>query len=43
MGRLFWKFFFAFWLSLLLAGAGVGTVVWLHRHGRRHHGRQFSR
>ena len=31
MGRLFWKFFFAFWLSLLLAGAGVGTVVWLHR------------
>ncbi|WP_300336380.1 ATP-binding protein [Accumulibacter sp.] len=31
MGRLFWKFFFAFWLSLLLAGSGVGTVVWLHR------------
>ncbi|MCB1941477.1 MAG: HAMP domain-containing histidine kinase [Candidatus Accumulibacter sp.] len=31
MGRLFWKFFFAFWLSLLLAGIGVGTVVWLHR------------
>ena len=31
MGRLFWKFFFAFWLALLLAALGVGTVVWLHR------------
>lgn len=31
MGRLFWKFFFAFWLALLLAGSGVGTAVWLHR------------
>ncbi len=31
MGRLFWKFFFAFWLALLLAGVGVGTAVWLHR------------
>lgn len=31
MGRLFWKFFFAFWLALLLAGIGVGTAVWLHR------------
>lgn len=31
MGRLFWKFFFAFWLALLLAGVGVGTAVWL-RH-----------
>lgn len=31
MGRLFWKFFLAFWLSLLVAGAGVGTVVWLHK------------
>lgn len=30
LGRLFWKFFFAFWLALLLAGAGVGTAVWLH-------------
>lgn len=30
MGRLFWKFFFAFWLTLLLAGVGVGTAVWLH-------------
>lgn len=31
MGRLFWKAFLAFWCALLLAGAGVGTVVWLHR------------
>ncbi|MEW6765497.1 MAG: ATP-binding protein [Pseudomonadota bacterium] len=31
MGRLFWKFFLAFWLALLLAGAGVGTAVWLHK------------
>lgn len=31
MGRLFWKFFFAFWLALLAAGISVGTMVWL-RH-----------
>lgn len=31
MGRLFWKCFFAFWLALLVAGAGVGAVVWLHQ------------
>jgi len=31
MGRLFWKFFLTFWLALLVAGIGVGTVVWL-RH-----------
>lgn len=31
MGRLFWKFFFAFWLALLLAAVGVGAAVWLHR------------
>ncbi len=30
MGRLFWKFFFAFWLALLAAGLGVGVAVWLH-------------
>lgn len=29
MGRLFWKFFFAFMAALLLAGAAVGTVLWL--------------
>jgi len=31
MGRLFWKFFLAFWLALLLAGVGVGTTVWLRQ------------
>lgn len=31
MGRLFWKAFLAFWCALVLAGTGVGTVVWLHR------------
>ncbi len=31
MGRLFWKFFFAFWLAVLTAGIGVGTAVWV-RH-----------
>jgi two-component system OmpR family sensor kinase len=31
MGRLFWKFFLTFWLALLVAGASVGTTVWL-RH-----------
>ena len=25
---LFWKFFLAFWLTLLLAGSGAGLVVW---------------
>jgi len=27
MGRLFWKIFFAFWLTLLLVAGGVGLVV----------------
>lgn len=30
-GRLFWKLFLAFWLSLVLAGAGVGVAVWLYQ------------
>ena len=34
MGRLFWKFFLAFWLTLLLAGAAVGSLVWLHQQQR---------
>lgn len=32
VGRLFWKLFFALWLSQLTAVIGVGTVFWLHRH-----------
>lgn len=31
MGRLFWKFFFAFWLTLIVAGVGIGSAVWVHR------------
>ncbi len=35
LGRLFWKFFFAFWLALLLAGGTVGTAVWWHHQSER--------
>jgi two-component system, OmpR family, sensor kinase len=38
VGRLFWKSFFAFWLALLLAGAGVGTAVWLYQHSEQDEG-----
>lgn len=31
MGRLFWKMFLAFWLSLVLAGVGVGVAVWIYQ------------
>lgn len=31
MGRLFWKFFFSFWLTLLLAALSTGSLVWLKR------------
>jgi two-component system OmpR family sensor kinase len=34
MGRLFWRFLLAFWLSLITAGVGVGLVVWWHKSGR---------
>lgn len=34
MGRLFWKFFLAFWLVLLISGVGIGTTVWIHRPDR---------
>lgn len=32
MGRLFWKFFFAFLLAWFAAGAVIGLAIWLHRH-----------
>lgn len=35
LGRLFWKFFLAFWLALILAGAAVGSAVWWHQQGER--------
>ncbi|OAI20780.1 two-component sensor histidine kinase [Methylomonas koyamae] len=35
MGRLFWKFFFAFWLAWLTAGIGVGTIFWLRETQRQ--------
>ena len=35
-GRLFWKFLFAFWLTLLAAGLSVGVLVWLHQRAQSH-------
>jgi two-component system OmpR family sensor kinase len=32
LGRLFWKLFFAIWLSQLTAVIGVGAVFWMHRY-----------
>ncbi|HWI37711.1 MAG TPA: ATP-binding protein [Burkholderiales bacterium] len=29
MGRLFWKIFSGFWLALVVAAVGTGTIVWL--------------
>jgi two-component system OmpR family sensor kinase len=38
VGRLFWKFFLTFWLTLLVAGFGVGTAVFLrHRAELENH------
>ena len=42
MGRLFWKFFFAFWLALLAAGAGVGAAVWLHQQTLDERGQELA-
>jgi two-component system, OmpR family, sensor kinase len=35
MGRLFWKFFFMFWLAQVVTSIGVGALMWLQRpeHG----------
>ena len=35
MGRLFWKFFFIFWLAQVVTSVGVGVAIWLERpaHG----------
>lgn len=32
LGRLFWKFFFFFWLAQLATTLGVGVTIWAHRH-----------
>ncbi len=42
MGRLFWKFFFAFWLALLAAGAGVGAAVWLRQQTLDERGQELA-
>jgi len=34
MGRLFWKIFLGFWLTLLLTGSLVGLLVWEHNRER---------
>ncbi len=34
MGRLFWKFFFFFWLAQVLTSAGVGVAIWMDRAER---------
>ena len=31
MGRLFWKFFFIFWVAQFVTAAGVGTAIWILR------------
>jgi two-component system OmpR family sensor kinase len=42
VGRLFWKFFLAFWLALLVAGAGVGAVVWLYQRTLDERGQELA-
>ncbi|MBU0753487.1 MAG: HAMP domain-containing protein [Gammaproteobacteria bacterium] len=34
MGRLFWKFFFFFWVAQVLTSAGVGLTIWLQQPER---------
>lgn len=34
MGRLFWKIFFGFWLTLLVTGGAVGTAFYVYNQAR---------
>lgn len=34
MGRLFWKFFFIFWLAQVVSSVGVGVAMWLEHPER---------
>ncbi len=34
MGRLFWKIFFGFWITLLLISAASGLLIWQHNRDR---------
>jgi two-component system OmpR family sensor kinase len=34
MGRLFWRIFLGFWLTLIVTGIAVGTAVWIHQQQR---------
>ena len=34
MGRLFWKIFLSFWLTMVVIGVGVGVVVHLYSESR---------
>lgn len=36
MGRLFWKFFFFFWLAQFATAIGVGVMIWFERHDPAH-------
>lgn len=42
LGRLFWKLFFAIWLSQLTAVIGVGAVFWMHRYTEGHEANTIS-
>lgn len=42
MGRLFWKFFLAFWLALIIASVTVGTVVWFYKRSLDENGQALA-